>query len=53
MQKIQRSNIDNLAIAGYELSEEHLSLAAGGYIRSAGVGATYKPDRVDVELYTD
>jgi hypothetical protein len=53
MQKIQRTSIDNLAIAGHELSEEHLTLASGGYISSAGVGATVKADRYDLELYAD
>jgi hypothetical protein len=33
MQKIRRSTIDDLASAGFELAEEHLRLASGGYIR--------------------
>jgi hypothetical protein len=53
MQKIQRTSIDNLALAGHELSEEHLTLASGGAISSAGIGATSKPDRYDLELYSD
>jgi hypothetical protein len=53
MQKIQRTSIDNLAIAGFELSEEHLRLASGSWISTAGVEATHSPGRYDLGLYND
>jgi hypothetical protein len=42
MRKIQRIRIDDLAVAGHELTEAHLALAAGGATRmtSRGVAVT-------------
>jgi hypothetical protein len=53
MQKSQRTSIDDLAFAGLELSEEHLTLASGSFKSTQGLAATYHSDRLDLEYYTD
>jgi hypothetical protein len=40
LQKIRRSTIDDLAVAGHELSEEHLTLASGGILKPTATGFT-------------
>lgn len=56
MNKKQRTSIDNLAIAGFELSEEHMSLASGGLpMRTANREATYTHNQcmIDIVYYID
>ena len=48
MNKKQRTSIDNLAIAGFELSEEHMSLASGGLpMRTANRQGPARSPRTD------
>jgi hypothetical protein len=56
MQKSQRTSIDDLAHAGLELSEEHLTLASGGLLQPTATGFTdclgkdHTPSDVDIVI---
>ena len=54
MKTTRRTSIDNLGMVGSELSEEHLSLAAGGRPRlPSGGGGGYWTNHGPITTYTD
>ncbi len=52
MNKRQRTSIENLAVAGSELSEEHLSLASGGTRFTAQRDVTYLDNGMGCKMDT-